>query len=178
MQFEKLCLAGFLMILSLIVAMDEEGGIGRDNRIPWHLSADLRRFKQITMGHCIIMGRRTYESIGRSLPGRTSIVITSQNNYQTEADVIQVDSLEAALQAAKRLGEIEAFIVGGGEIFQQSLPLADRIYLTRVHTHIRADTFFPSIWAEEWLTSEERFLPADEKNQYPSTFTLLKRKKS
>jgi dihydrofolate reductase len=178
LQFEKLCLAWFLMILSLIVAMDEEGGIGRDNRIPWRLSADLRRFKRITMGHCIIMGRRTYESIGRPLPGRTSIVITSQNDYQAEAGVIRVDSLEAALRTAKRLGENEAFIVGGGEIFQQSLSLADQIYLTRVHTRIQADTFFPPIRAEEWLKSEERFLPADEKNQYPSTFMRLDRKKS
>ncbi len=165
------------MILSLIVAMDEEDGIGRENRIPWHLSADLRRFKQITMGHCIIMGRRTYESIGRPLPGRTTIVITSRNDYQEESGVIRVDSLETALQTAEKLGENKAFIVGGGEIFEQSLELADQIYLTRVHTRIQADTFFPPIRVEEWLTSEERFLPADEKNQFPSTFMKLNRKK-
>ncbi|MEJ2599643.1 MAG: dihydrofolate reductase [Anaerolineales bacterium] len=164
------------MILSLIVAMDEEDGIGRDNQIPWHLSADLRRFKQITMGHCIIMGRRTYESIGRPLPGRTSIVITHQKDYQAKAGVICVDSLQDALQTTNELGETEAFIIGGGEIFQHSLPLADKIYLTRVHTRIQADTFFPPIRFEEWLSSQECFQPADEKNQYPSTFMLLKRK--
>jgi dihydrofolate reductase len=164
------------MIVSLIVAMDEEGGIGRDNQIPWHLSADLRRFKQITMGHCIIMGRKTYESIQRALPGRTSIVITRQNKFQTPAGVICVDSLENALQAAKNLGESEAFIIGGGEIFQQSLPLADQIYLTRVHARGQADTYFSQIKPDEWLTSEEHFLPADDKNEFASTFRLLKRK--
>jgi len=166
------------MILSLIVAMDEEDGIGRDKQIPWHLSADLQRFKQFTMGHCIIMGRRTYESIGHPLPGRTSIVITRRKDYQAKAGVICADSLQDALRTAKRLGETEAFIIGGGEIFQHSLPLADQIYLTRVHTRIQADTFFPPIRFEEWLTSQECFLPVDESNQYPSTFMLLKRNKS
>ncbi len=132
------------MIVSLIVAMDEQGGIGRDNQIPWRLSTDLRRFKQITMGHCIIMGRKTYTSIHRPLPGRTSIVITRQNNLQTPTGVICVNSLEDALLTAKNLGETEAFIIGGAEIFQQSLPLADQIYLTRVHAHVQADTFSPS----------------------------------
>jgi dihydrofolate reductase len=164
------------MIVSLILAMDEEGGIGRDNQIPWRLSADLRRFKQITMGHCIIMGRKTFESIHRALPGRTSIVITRQNNFQTPTGVLCVDSLGDALQTAKSLGETEAFIIGGGEIFQQSLPLVDQIYLTRVHARVQADTFFSQIKPDEWLVSEEYFLPADDKNEYASTFTLLKRK--
>jgi dihydrofolate reductase len=164
------------MIISLILAMDEDCGIGRDNRIPWHLSADLRRFRQITMGHCIIMGRKTYESIGRSLPGRISIVITRNYNYLTPEGILCVNSLENALQSAQKLGETEAFIIGGGEIFRQSLPLADQIYLTRVHTHAQADVFFNQINPDEWLVSEEKFLPADDKNQFDSTFALLKRK--
>jgi dihydrofolate reductase len=165
-----------LMIVSLIVATDEEGGIGRDNQVPWRLSADLRRFKQITMGHCIIMGRKTYESIQRALPGRTSLVITRQNKLHNEAGVIYVDSLENALQTAKNSGESEAFIIGGGEIFQQGLPLADQIYLTCVHARVQADTFFPQIKPDEWLVREEQFLPADDKNEFASTFRLLKRK--
>jgi dihydrofolate reductase len=165
------------MIVSLIVAMDEAGGIGRENQIPWHLSTDLRRFKQITMGHCIIMGRKTYESINRPLPGRTSIVITRQNNFQTSPGILCVDSLDDALQIAKDSGETEAFIIGGGETFRRSLPVADQIYLTRVHTHIQADTFFPQVQLDEWLIVKEQFVPADDKNQFPSTFTLLKRRK-
>jgi dihydrofolate reductase len=164
------------MIVSLIVAIDEEGGIGRDNQVPWHLSADLRRFKQITMGHCIIMGRKTYESIQRALPGRTSIVITRQNKFQTAAGVIFVDSLENALQTANNLGESEAFIIGGGVVFQRGLPLADQIYLTCVHARVQADTFFPQINPDEWFVGEEHFLPADDKNEFASTFRLLQRK--
>jgi dihydrofolate reductase len=164
------------MIVSLILAMDEQGGIGRDNQIPWRLSADLRRFKQLTMGHCIIMGRKTYQSIHRPLPGRTLIVITRQTNFQTGAGILCADSLENALQTAIRLGETEAFIIGGGEIFMQSLPLADQIYLTRVHARVQADTFFSQLKPEEWLVSEEHFVPADDKNEFASTFTLLKRK--
>jgi dihydrofolate reductase len=164
------------MIISLILAMDEDYGIGRDNQIPWHLSADLRRFKQITMGHCIIMGRKTYESIGRTLPGRISIVITRNNNFPSPEGILCVDSLENALLSAQKLGETEAFIIGGGEIFRQSLPLADQIYLTRVHTHAQADVFISQINPDEWLVSDEKFLPADDKNQFDSTFALLKRK--
>lgn len=164
------------MIISLIVAKDEEGGIGQGNQIPWRLSADLRRFKQITMGHCIIMGRKTYESIRRALPGRTSIVITRQSKLQTAAGVICVDSLEKALQTAKNLGESETFIIGGGEIFQQGLPLADQIYLTCVHARVQADTFFPQINPDEWSVRQEHFLPADDKNEFDTTFRLLRRK--
>jgi dihydrofolate reductase len=165
------------MIISLILAMDEENGIGLRNQIPWRLSTDLRRFKQITMGHCIIMGRKTYQSIQRPLPGRTSIVITRQTNFKTDAGILRVDSLENALQTASKLGETEAFIIGGGEIFLQGLPLAENIYLTRVHTRIQADTFFSQINPDEWLVSEEQFIPADDKNDFASTFSLLKRKK-
>jgi dihydrofolate reductase len=164
------------MIISLILAMDEDFGIGRNNQIPWRLSSDLRRFKKITMGHCIIMGRKTYESIGRPLPGRISIVISRNNHFQPPEGVLRVDSLEYGLQSAQKLGETEAFIIGGGEIFRQSLPLADQIYLTRVHTHAQADVFFNQINPDEWQVSEEKFLPADDKNQFDSTFALLKRK--
>ena len=164
------------MIISLILAMDEDCGIGRDNQIPWHLSADLRRFKRITMGHCVLMGRKTYDSIGRPLPGRISIVITQNKNFQPSERILRATSLENALQTAQKLAESEAFIIGGGEIFQQGLPLADQIYLTRVHTHAQADVFFNQINPDEWLMSEEEFVPADDKNQFDSTFALLKRK--
>ena len=160
------------MIISLIVAMDEMGGIGKDNRLPWHLSSDLKRFKQLTLGHHLLMGRKTYETIGRPLPGRTTIVITRNPQYQA-AGCLVAPSLEEALGLARENGETEAFIAGGGEIFTLALPLADRIYLTRVHAQVEADVFFPPFSLEGWRQIETIEQPADEKNDYPAKFILL-----
>ncbi|MGE5222215.1 MAG: dihydrofolate reductase [Omnitrophica WOR_2 bacterium] len=164
------------MIVSLLVAMDEKGGIGLKGRLPWHLSADLKRFKQLTMGHAILMGRKTYESIGRNLPGRISIVITRNHGYAAE-DALVAHSIPEALEIARQRGESEAFIIGGGDIFNQSLSLADRIYLTRVHTATEADTFFPSLVSQEWQEERVSSQEADERNDYPSTFSILERKR-
>jgi dihydrofolate reductase len=158
----------------LIVAMDEMSGIGKDNRLPWRLSSDLKRFKQVTLGHHLIMGRKTYETIGRPLPGRTSIVITRNPQYQAEGCLV-APSLEGALGLALENGETEAFIAGGGEIFAQALPLADRIYLTRVHAQVEADVVFPPFSLEGWRQIESIEQPADEKNNYPSTFNIFVR---
>jgi dihydrofolate reductase len=155
--------------------MDEMGGIGKDNRLPWHLSSDLKRFKQVTLGHHLIMGRKTYETIGRPLPGRTTIVITHNPQFQAEGCLI-VPSLEEALDLARENGETEAFIAGGGEIFTLALPLADRIYLTRVHARVKADVFFPPFSPEGWRQIESIEHLADEKNDYPSTFIILVKK--
>jgi dihydrofolate reductase len=163
------------MLVSLIVAMDEEGGIGYRGGLPWRLSADLRRFKQLTMGHHILMGRKTYESIGRPLPGRRTIIIT-RNRYFTALGCQTAISLEEALDLAEKSGEQEAFIIGGGEIFSEAINKADKIYLTRVHTVTGADTYFPSFRIEDWNVEDHIFHEADEKNQYPSTYMRLVRK--
>ncbi len=160
------------MIISLLVAMDERDGIGQDNRLPWHLSTDLKRFKALTMGHHILMGRKTYESIGRPLPGRVNVIITRSPDYQAEGCLI-AHSLREALSLAELAGESEAFVIGGGQIFAQALPLADRIYLTRVHTLSEADVFFPEFDLKEWSIQATSEVLADDKNQFSSTYMVL-----
>ncbi len=130
------------MIVSLIVAMEQSGGIGKQGQIPWRLPDDLKLFKQITMGHHLVVGRVTYESIGRALPGRHMLVVTRQPDYPAPGCVV-VHSLEEALAVARHAGEEEVFIGGGAQIYQQALPLALRLYLTRVHAKVASDAFFP-----------------------------------
>lgn len=162
------------MIVSLIAAVDEKGGIGRENKIPWHLSSDLRRFKKITMGHYLIAGRKTYESIDGPLPGRKMIIVTRQPNYSATGYII-VNSLIAALQLASDQQETEVFIIGGGEIFSQAIKFADKIYLTRVHTNISADVFFPKMNNDQWETITSEKVLQDEKDDFPSDFIILSR---
>lgn len=163
------------MRISLIVALDQQGGIGRQGVLPWHLSTDLRRFKTLTMGHHMLMGRKTWESIGRALPGRISIVITRQHDYPAPGAVV-VPSLVVGLEMVRAQGEQEAFIIGGAEIFAAGLPYADRLYLTRVHTSIQdADVYFPELKAGRWKLVEEHQFPADERNEYATTFQILDR---
>ena len=165
------------MIISLIVAMDEQRGIGVEGRLPWHLPADLKRFKSLTMGHHLIMGRKTYESIGNPLPGRTMIIVTRNPNYQPDGCMV-ARSLETAIEFARMGMYNEAFIIGGGEIFNEAIDLADRIYLTLVHTNIPVNIFFPEYSPGDWEEVESDFNPADEKNQYPFTYKILTRKYS
>jgi dihydrofolate reductase len=160
------------VIISIIVAMDERRGIGANNKLPWRLSSDLRRFRQLTMGHHIIMGRKTYESIGKPLPGRETIVVTRNPDYKAEG-CRTVHSVEDAISLAVRHGESEAFICGGAEIYAESLGFADRIYLTLVHTESNADTFFPQIDEPLWVEEGSSYYPADEKNEHPHTYMLL-----
>jgi dihydrofolate reductase len=162
------------VIISLIAAIDQAGGIGVENRLPWRLSADLQRFKQLTWGHHLVAGRKTFASIGRPLPGRTMLVI-SRHPQDLPPGCLPAGSLEAALSICAVHGESEVFIIGGGEIFRLALPLAQRIYLTSVHTNTHCDTFFPPLAPGEWWVLEEHFIPADEKNEYPSTFRILER---
>jgi dihydrofolate reductase len=129
-------------MISLIVAHDLNRVIGYENDMPWHLPGDLAYFKKMTMGKPIIMGRKTFESIGRALPGRTNIVITRNQQYQVD-DIITVDSLEAALKVAAPLHD-EVMIIGGGHIFEQSLALADRLYITEINHTFNGDTYFPA----------------------------------
>lgn len=163
------------MILSLIAALDEERGLGFENQIPWHLPRDLARFKKLTMGHHLVLGRKTYQSIGKPLPGRKMLVLSRDPAFQLEGSQV-VDSLPTALQIAREAGESEAFVIGGGEIYRQALPLADRMYLTYVHTVSQSDVFFPEFDAEEWLKICEQEFPADPDNPYRTTFRQLIRK--
>jgi dihydrofolate reductase len=162
------------LIISIIVAMDRKRGIGVDNKLPWRLPADLKRFRELTMGHHIIVGRKTYESIGKPLPGRRMIIVTHNRSYRTEGCDVAY-SIEEAIRIARERGESEVFICGGSEIYECSLPLAERIYLTIVDADVAADTFFP-VWDErEWIQQEKIDFAADDKNQYPFTFKLLNR---
>ena len=154
--------------------MDENNAIGKNNQLPWHLPADLKKFKQITMGHNMIMGRKTWESIGKPLPGRTSIVVSRTAEIDVPG-VVTCKSLKEAIDFAKLEGETEAFIIGGAQLFQDAIPLADRFYLTRIHEKFDADTFLPPINMDEWEILEEEFFPADDKNKYDFTFYVLQR---
>jgi dihydrofolate reductase len=162
------------VIVSLIVAMAENRAIGHRGALPWKLSADLARFKRLTTGHHIIMGRKTYESIGRPLPGRTSVVVTRRPDFAA-ASCLVAHSLDEALRLARERGEREAFVIGGAEIYRAALPLADRLYLTLVEAHPEADTFFPEFDESEWSRGEEEFVAADERNQYATRFVTLSR---
>lgn len=162
------------MRISLLVAMDENRGIGFENRLPWHISSDLKRFKALTLGHCIIMGRKTYESIGSPLPGRKTIVITRNPRYQAEGCLV-VHSLDEAIELANKEGEKEAFIIGGGEIFSQAMDVADRVYLTLVHTCADVDVYFPAIDETHWHEIESSFHKANEKDQFSHTYRILER---
>jgi dihydrofolate reductase len=154
--------------ISLIVAMTREGVIGRGGTLPWRLSADLKRFKSLTMGHAIIMGRKTYDSLGRSLPGRTNIVVTRQATVHVPAEVLVAHSLAEALHHVGH--DVAPFVIGGGELFGQALPLAQRMYVTWVESAVEGDTFFPSWNEHEWrLVFQERH-SADGRNQYDYTF--------
>jgi dihydrofolate reductase len=158
--------------ITLIVAMAANRVIGRDNALPWRLPADLRRFKAVTMGHTLVMGRKTYESIGRPLPGRRTVVITRRTDWRPEGVSI-VHSLEEALAAAS--AETEVFVAGGGEIFREALPLADRIHLTRIEAEVPGDTTFPDFDPTAWKIVDEEHHEPDAENLFPYTFQILDR---
>jgi len=158
--------------ISIIVAADEHGGIGRAGGLPWHLPDDLKRFKSLTMGKPIVMGRKTWESIGRPLPGRHNIVITRQPGLAIDGAEV-CDSLEAAVQAAGDVPEL--CVIGGAEIYAQTLPRAEVIHLTRVHTSAATDTFFPVIDAGEWEEIAREDRAADERHAHAFSFLTLRR---
>ncbi|MEN8172708.1 MAG: dihydrofolate reductase [Chloroflexota bacterium] len=158
------------------MAMDENRGIGVDNRLPWHLSEDLKRFKKLTMGHHLIVGRKTVQSIGQALPGREIIILSRHDNFFHEKCHV-VPSLDDAIQLAKDRGETEVFIAGGGQVYAQALPLADRIYLTYVHAVVPSDTYFPEFDRSEWVEVKSTYQEADQNNDFAATFKLLVRKR-
>jgi dihydrofolate reductase len=162
-------------MISLIVAVSEGNVIGKDNKLIWHLPADMKFFKEKTTGHCIITGRKNYESIPekfRPLPNRTNIVITRQSDYNAPGTII-VNSVDAALEKAKQTNDEEIFIIGGAEIFRQSLHLADRIYLTKIYHHFEGDVFFPELNNSEWKETHRFKGPVDDKNKYPHDYIIL-----
>ena len=159
-------------MISLILAIGKNNEIGFGNKLPWYLPDDLKRFKKTTRGHTVIMGRKTYESIGRLLPERKNIIITRDKNYKAE-DAVIVFSIEEAIEECK--SEKEAFVIGGGEICKLALPYATKMYLTHVETTLPADSFFPEFKQKDWKIVKEEFHPKDEKHNYEFTFKVYKR---
>jgi dihydrofolate reductase len=162
--------------LSIIAAVADDRVIGRDNDLPWHLPADLKRFKSLTMGHHILMGRKTFQAIGRSLPGRVMVVI-SRRGLEVPEGVQVARSLEEAVETARQAGEEEAFVVGGGEIYRQSLPHAQRMYLTRVHARFAGDTRFPEFDEFEWRLESKEDREPDDQNAYSYSFLVYERRR-
>ena len=162
------------MTRSIIVAVSDNNVIGRKNDLPWHLSSDLKRLKALTMGHFMIMGRRTWESVGKPLPGRRIVVVTHDPNFVAMDGVVAVPTVEQAFDVAR--DDNEVFIAGGAVIFEQTLHTADRMYLTRVHAEVEGDTFFPEFDdVTEWELVDAEHCDADEKNQYPYSFLTYER---
>lgn len=153
---------------TIVVAMGEKNEIGADNRLLWHLPKDLKHFKDLTSGHPIIMGRKTYESIGKPLPNRTNIVVSRKKNWFQEGILI-VGSIKEALKFAKKIDE-NVFIIGGGNIYEQTMEVADKLEVTLVKAQLEADTFFPKIDSKIWKLKEEFHHEKDEKNEYDFSF--------
>jgi dihydrofolate reductase len=163
------------MNVSLIAALSTNNVIGRDTQVPWRLSTDLKRFKALTMGHHLIMGRKTYDSVGTPLPGRITVVITRQQDYAPEG-VVVVHSLDEAVEFAEKAGETIAYIAGGGEIFEQSLHRVHRMDLTRVHADVEGDAYFPEFDdVTEWQLTDSEHYEADAKNEFPYSFLTYER---
>jgi dihydrofolate reductase len=162
-------------LVSLIVAMAQNGVIGRDNTLPWRLPKDLKRFKAFTVGKPVLMGRKTFESIGRALPDRANLVLTRDRGWGA-AGVIAVHSVEEALSYSDGYAELVA--IGGAEVYRLVLPFARRIYLTHVHADVPGDTFFPDFDPTQWADVECSMHPADDAHAYPVTFVTLERRNS
>lgn len=160
------------MIVSAVVAAAHNNVIGKNNELPWRLPADLRRFKELTLGHAVIMGRKTLESIGRPLPERQNIVVTHDPALVEMVGVLAVASFDAALQAAQ--GD-EVFVIGGAQIYREAMPRLDRIYMTEVDADIEGDTFFPELKPGDWREVSRERHTADDRNQYDYAFVTLER---
>lgn len=164
---------------ALIVAMSRNRVIGRDNKLPWYLPGDLRYFKQATMGKPIIMGRKTWDSIGRPLPGRMNVVISRNPQWEAPAGTVAASSLDEALVKAEAQAEIEGgdevMIIGGGQIYAEALPLIDRIYITQVHAEIEGDAFFPEVNWDDWEEIGREDFSASDNNPYDYSFVVYQR---
>ena len=163
------------MTISLVVAASENNAIGKNNQLLWHLPNDLRFFKNITWGMPVIMGRKTYESFNKLLPGRFNIVITRQADWKAEGVIVAKD-LQSALQKASETNCNEVFVIGGGEIYKWAIDIADKIYITRVNSNFDADTFFPAIDESKWKLTSNKDFDTDEKHAYAYSFQVWERK--
>ncbi len=166
------------MKISLIVAVSENNVIGKDNSLPWHLPADVKFFRDTTMGHCVIMGRKNYDSIPvkyRPLDGRTNIVVTRQKDFKAEKCVV-VHSVGDAIKEASKKGETEAFIIGGADIYRQTIDNADRVYYTKIHHSFDGDAFFPEIDAKRWKLTKQTDVQPDAKNKFPFSICVYEKK--
>lgn len=163
------------MRISLIVAKAENNAIGLNNKLPWHLKDDLQNFKKLTMGHHMLMGRKTFESIGKALPGRMSLVISSEPKANQDS-VFWFTSIFRAIKQAERNGETELFIIGGEKIYKYALSLVDRIYLTEVKGEIKGDVFFPQLSLKNWKKISEQSFSKNADNDYDFTFQVLDRR--
>ena len=159
--------------VTLVVAVADNGVIGRDNALPWHLPEDLRRFKRITLGKPIVMGRKTFESIGKPLPGRLNIVMTRDADYRREG-VTVVHGVEGALRAAGAAEEV--MVIGGSDLFRLFLPSATRVHLTRVHAEVTGDVFWPALDEKEWVIAGREKFATDERHAYAMTFESWERR--
>ena len=160
-------------MIILIAAVAKNLALGKNNDLIWHLPNDFKRFKEITSGHHIIMGRKTFESFPKPLPNRTHVIITRQKSYKPEGCIV-VDSIERAIEVCPK--DAPVYVIGGGEIYNLALPYADQLDITRVHNNFEADTFFPEIKLQDWDVTDVEHHDADEKHKYPYTFKTLIRK--
>ena len=159
------------MLLTAVVAVSDNGVIGREGGLPWHLPADLKHFKAMTMGRPVLMGRRTFDSIGKALPGRRNLVVTRR-----PLDVPGVEAVGSVEEALARVAEApEVAVIGGAQLWRETLPRIGRIHLTRVHANVAGDTFFPELDPAQWREVDRREAAADERNAYPMTFVTLER---
>lgn len=164
------------MTISAIVAVSENNAIGHENQLPWHLPEDLKFFKRTTLGKPVVMGRKTFESLGKALPKRLNIVLSRQADLELPDGVLLYNNLEDALKKLEDDGTEEAFVIGGGHVFAEAMPLLDRLYITRVHTIIEAaDTFFPELDHSHWKLVWEEAHEADEQHKYAYTFEHYER---
>ncbi|UYN88791.1 MAG: dihydrofolate reductase [Anaerolineales bacterium] len=163
------------MIISLIAAVDEHGGIGRNGRMPWHLSDDLKHFRALTLGHHVLMGRKTYATVAGRLPGRKLLVLSHNPAFRAD-DALVLPSFEAAEAEARAAGEEELFVIGGAELFALALPLAQRFYLTQVKTVADCDVFFPEFSMDEWKLQSQQHFAAGNRNDHDFTIYELTRK--
>ena len=163
------------MKVSIVAAMDENRGIGWKNQLPWHLPKEYALFKSITKGHYIIMGSRTFESLGKPLAQRTHIIISRKYDYPLPEGCVLAHSLEEGLQFAQEQSQEETFVIGGAQVYAAALPLADHLYLSFIHAIIKADAYFPQVDWEAWALVQEQFYPSDEENIHAFTFRLYEK---
>lgn len=163
------------MKISIIAAVAKNNVIGYKNKLPWKIPTDLKHFKEITKGHSVLIGQKTFESIGKPLPDRINIILTDKKNYKQKGCLI-AHSIEEAIAIAKKTGEKELMIAGGASIYKQFISLADKIYLTKVLHKFEGDTFFPKIFSKEWKIVSKKFLKKGQENTYPLEFLELERK--